>query len=539
MKRYLLALCSVLGLAFIGLSPTQAQAQAMTCAGVTVAGGAYPQGYLWQCGNATTGHQPSTTDVDAAISALSSLGGPMTGTANAKTLMSNANHYVYIFQTQQDFITYCNQVGNPTPTPATCPVLATIAGDNGYTYPVQVATEQSIIFAGTTDLSANSNVAQTTDHEVGHQLDDIYGVKLYTTGSASQVSREFATKLQGMAVTVGGTIHAGDVLKITMQPIGGSLVTVSYTVVSGDTLATIGSELTSLINASSIHSTPYFGTATSLSGFISFSLNSSSILSYSTSVSVGATESLALNKYDWPATNLVTPQCNSSDGLFTDQKDQNGKFICGTLVSGSVDDTPTVGDVYAFTVTDTTPTLINEPVSYTVPASPTPTQETIAAGIIAKINADAVLSARHITAISGGSSFIEITSGTQTTSYSAPTVTPSGEGHGAWTLGSVSQGSGNTLSNSYSGTNSQVMQAAWSNGKDFITIPDGATAYWEELFADNTAQVSGQNKGGNQNPSAYYENNGFICTLEYVKSVLQTGLAPGTAGGLPYNSGCK
>ncbi len=541
MKRYLLALCSVLGLAFIGLSPTQAQAQAMTCATVTVAGGAYPQGFLWQCGNNTAGHQPSGTDVFSATTALTQLGGPMTGTADAKTQLSNANHYVYIFQTPADFDTYCHQVGNPTPTPATCPLLANILNDNGTTYPIQAATEQSIIFAGNTDGSANSNVAQTTAHEVGHQLDDIYGVSLYGTNSASQINREFATKLTGFAVTVGGTKHTGDILKITMQPIGGALVTASYTVVSADTLTTIATHLTSAINASSIHSTPFFGTATSSAAFISFSLNSSTILAYSTNVSgAGATETLTLNNYDWPATNLVTPQCAPNNGLFTSQKDQNGKFICGTIVSGSVAGTPTVGDVYAFTVTDTQGTTINEPISYTVPSVPTPTQANIAAGIIAKINADPVLSPRHITAKAAGGSLIQITSGTQMTSYSAPTVTPSGSGHGSWSLGSVSSGGGNTLSNSYSGTNSQVLQAAWSVGEFFIAVTENSGAIdWPEVFADNTAKVAGQDKGGNQNPSAYYQNNGFICTLEYVKSVEQTGKAPGTVGGIPYAPGCK
>jgi hypothetical protein len=53
------------------------------------------------------------------------------------------------------------------------------------------------------------------------------------------------------SVTIGGTAHAGDVLTLSITPSGGSLIAITYTMATGDTLQVGAINLANLVNANS------------------------------------------------------------------------------------------------------------------------------------------------------------------------------------------------------------------------------------------------------------------------------------------------
>jgi RHS repeat-associated protein len=97
------------------------------------------------------------------------------------------------------------------------------------------------------------------------------------------------------SATIGGTVTAGNVLTITVHDpaLSGGLKAVNYTVVAGNTLTTIATGLKNAINADA--SLQAIGvSATSSAAVITMKSTSVNVTTYTQSVSVGSTETIAL-----------------------------------------------------------------------------------------------------------------------------------------------------------------------------------------------------------------------------------------------------
>ena len=94
-------------------------------------------------------------------------------------------------------------------------------------------------------------------------------------------------------LTIGGTKHTGDVLsvKVTDPALTGGSESVSYTVLSADTLTSIATGVKSAINADS-HLSTLGVTATSALAVVSITSNSTNVTAYSGSLSGGSTETM-------------------------------------------------------------------------------------------------------------------------------------------------------------------------------------------------------------------------------------------------------
>jgi hypothetical protein len=132
------------------------------------------------------------------------------------------------------------------------------------------------------------------------------------------------------AVTVGGTITAGDVLWVGVHDKGLSQAeNLSYTVMSGDSTTSIASALTSAINSDSTLSS--LGVTATVSGaVITITSKSINTTTYTTATSTGATETLALNGSQGTAATLNSSQ--SFSGIPTIPAGSNAASI--TAVSG-------------------------------------------------------------------------------------------------------------------------------------------------------------------------------------------------------------
>ena len=97
-------------------------------------------------------------------------------------------------------------------------------------------------------------------------------------------------------LTIGGSKTTSDVLtvKVADPALGGGSESVTYTVLSGDNLNSIAAGVKSAINADTALSTLGV-TATSASAVVSITSNSTNVTAYSTSLSGGATETMALS----------------------------------------------------------------------------------------------------------------------------------------------------------------------------------------------------------------------------------------------------
>ncbi|KAJ8136478.1 hypothetical protein OY671_010309, partial [Metschnikowia pulcherrima] len=134
-------------------------------------------------------------------------------------------------------------------------------------------------------ITIKSNSANTTNYR-----------QSYSTSATE--SSNFTTSVYGWQVaTIGGTVHAGDVSSITaLDPASGSgQETISYTVLSTDTLATIASGLVSAINADA-NSQTIGVTAFASSSVVNLESLSLNPTTYVSKVSSGSTETVALGK---------------------------------------------------------------------------------------------------------------------------------------------------------------------------------------------------------------------------------------------------
>ncbi|HEY9684985.1 MAG TPA: RHS repeat-associated core domain-containing protein [Oculatellaceae cyanobacterium] len=134
-------------------------------------------------------------------------------------------------------------------------------------------------------IAIKSNSANTTNYR-----------QSYSTSATESLN--FTTSVYGWQVTtIGGTVHAGDVLSITaLDPaLASGQETISYTVLSTDTLATIASGLVSAINADANLQTIGV-TAFASSNVVNLESLSLNPTTYVSKVSSGSTETVALGK---------------------------------------------------------------------------------------------------------------------------------------------------------------------------------------------------------------------------------------------------
>jgi RHS repeat-associated protein len=175
-----------------------------------------------------------------------------------------------------------------------------------------------------------------------------------------------------LLVSVGGTVTAGDQLKMNVYDpaLSGGAATITYTVVSGDTLTSIATGLTAAINASS--ALAGIGvSATASSSVVTISSNSANTTNYRQSYSTSATESLSFTTavFGWQV----------------------------AVIGGTVQ----AGDVLTITALDPALTSGQEAVNYTVQS--TDTLATIASALVSAINADTNLQNIGVSAFASGS----------------------------------------------------------------------------------------------------------------------------------------
>jgi hypothetical protein len=191
---------------------------------------------------------------------------------------------------------------------------------------------------------------------------------------------------------VGGTKTTGDVLtlKVTDSGLSGGSESVSYTVLSTDTLATIAQGLATAVNSDThLQGLGVIANANGTHTYINIRSVSPNITTYSTSTSGGATETLNF-------------------GIF-----KNG------IENASIGGTKTTGDVLTLTVHDPALSGGQEAVSYTVLSTDTLTS--IATALKNAINADSHLSTLGVTATSA-TAVVSINSiSTNATTYTSST----------------------------------------------------------------------------------------------------------------------
>ncbi len=191
-------------------------------------------------------------------------------------------------------------------------------------------------------------------------------------------------------IVVGGSKTTGDIITITFKDIAlsGGTRNVAYTVLAGDNLTSIASNITSAINAD----TPLQNlgvSATSIGTVISVVSNSVNVTSYSSSVSGGATETIALSM------------------------NQNGPK------TATITGTKTTSDTLTVTVYDSALGGGLQAVTYTVLSGDTLTS--IATGVAGAINGNGNLQAIGVSAAASGTVVTIQSTSTNPTSYRATT----------------------------------------------------------------------------------------------------------------------
>lgn len=196
--------------------------------------------------------------------------------------------------------------------------------------------------------------------------------------------------------SVGGTKTTGDVLTITVKDaaLAGGQQAINYTVLVGDTLTTIATGLKNAINGNA-NLTALGVTATSVGTVISISSSSKNVTSYTSSTSVGATETITL------AINQNGPQ------------------------TATVAGTKTTGDTLTLNVYDAALPGGVQAITYTVLAGDTLT--TIATGLTTAINGNANLQAIAMSATSAGTVITLNSKSTNSTTYRATTSAAASE----------------------------------------------------------------------------------------------------------------
>ncbi|MBX9720203.1 MAG: hypothetical protein K2X81_02315 [Candidatus Obscuribacterales bacterium] len=191
---------------------------------------------------------------------------------------------------------------------------------------------------------------------------------------------------------IGGTVTTGNVLTVTVKDpaLSGGTKAVNYTVVGGDTLATIANNLATNINLdTALQTIGVCANAQSGKTFINIRSASANITTYSASLSGGATETMTF-------------------GIW-----RNG------LWNATVGGTKTTGDVLTITVKDVGLAGGQQAVSYTILVGDTLT--TIATGLKNAINGNANLTALGVTATSVGTVISISSTSKNVTSYISST----------------------------------------------------------------------------------------------------------------------
>ena len=232
---------------------------------------------------------------------------------------------------------------------------------------------------------AMGNTATTAVNQNFYNYDAV-GNRLSSQASAVQTAR------------IGGTVTVGNVLTITVSDpsLSGGQEVVNYTVTTGDTLASIATNMAAAITADANLKTLGVNAAAT-SGLIKIRSVSPNVTTYSSSTSGGATETITLGV----STNSVQ---NATIG------------VIGSSYQSRLN------DVLSIKVYDAALTGGTETVTYTVPADNT-ALTAIATGVASAINADTHLSAIGVTATSTGPVVNIKSTSTNLTTYSS-SVTP-------------------------------------------------------------------------------------------------------------------
>lgn len=135
--------------------------------------------------------------------------------------------------------------------------------------------------------------------------------------------------------TVGGTVTAGNVLTITVFDAGlsGGSKAINYTVLAGATLTTIATGIKNAINADSALAAIGV-TATSSAAVVTLLSTSVNVTSYTSSVSGGATETLALGATTWGYLTKIDGPLAGSQDITTFTYDSYGRVASETSSTG-------------------------------------------------------------------------------------------------------------------------------------------------------------------------------------------------------------
>jgi nucleoid-associated protein YgaU len=288
-----------------------------------------------------------------------------------------------------------------------------------------------------------------------------------------------------LTAVIGGTVAAGggDVLNLIFTGAGipGSPVTVSYTTVAGDTTATIAAALGAAVN-----STPALQDAA-----IEASVTSSTI-SFTLGPNIGQmrlTESVTTGSETITVTTAPTTTSVLSTGATeTITFSNTNASVIATIVSSA----PAATDTVALTFTNAGVSGLPVTKTYTLVGADSAT--TIAAGLVALINADTTLSAANIRAsnmagvititepgVIGNSTVVSATitetgGGTETCTFT-PSNGHMGGGTGSTTSGTLSGGTGPIIAANnfeFALGNSQVQ--AFFYGQPYVLGYDVVTA---------------------------------------------------------------
>lgn len=222
--------------------------------------------------------------------------------------------------------------------------------------------------------------------------------------------------------------------------------------------------------------------------------------------------------FDWNNFDSLTT-CTTSGGVFFNKLDDSAGIICNGIQATTVGGTPHMGDVVHMVVTDTSLPGGSETVPYTIKSSDT-NASILASSLVNAVNADTVLMTHHISAtyLAGPPIQVKFNSTSTTKTYF---VTSKFSGTGS-----------ETFAASFSGTNEEILQAAW---KYFFTKHAPNVHFWDELFAEQNAhQFSNNDPVVGQNPDDYLVY--FGCTGHTVQYLATNGTTPADAS---YSSGCK
>lgn len=279
LKRAFIVLGALLlGAGFFGAAPAQA---AITCHPITNSTMTWPyNGVNQYCDGGTHGSGATAANGSTMVSSLN----------NAKTIapdlgakLAAANAPFLLFHTPADYNDYrVQQGGSPVTISNDASAITIYTGTGTGTTPIMTALFEQT--GGGVDI--HNEITNSVVHESGHWADVFYRTKVGSTTFRSSGSVLFGNDLSrdwtlfialsgqcsttanvftgrqdeggakwicssNQTATVGGTVHAGDKLKITITDaaLSPNPDFVEYIVVAGDTTTSIATGLKNLINA--------------------------------------------------------------------------------------------------------------------------------------------------------------------------------------------------------------------------------------------------------------------------------------------------